>query len=261
MLTMHAGPWIGEFGWELFGWQGFLRAMSSGYDSVRIYGPTGHRYLYEDFCTEYHEVDLAGPNPSMWKNDPVNFDLISFEKGDVWIQPQQLTLMRNAPPQRFVHYGDRRETKGKGVAIHARSITKYGSDYINMPAEKWDPIIDALSGYQVYSIGTKDGAYHIPGTSDFRDMPLRQLCTVLRSSHAIIGPSSGPMHLAALCDCPIIVWSGYARSGPRYMTDWNPFNVKVKTIIPFGDPWGNRKPWQPSTDDVIKAIRELECAH
>ena len=38
MSTTHkillAGPWVGEFGWELFCWQGFLRKLSKQYDKV-----------------------------------------------------------------------------------------------------------------------------------------------------------------------------------------------------------------------------------
>ena len=34
MSTLFAGPWSGEFGYELFEWQGKLRAMSKDFDKV-----------------------------------------------------------------------------------------------------------------------------------------------------------------------------------------------------------------------------------
>lgn len=36
MKTLLASHWVGEFGWELFGWQGHLRRISKEYDKTNI---------------------------------------------------------------------------------------------------------------------------------------------------------------------------------------------------------------------------------
>ena len=34
MKTLIAGPWVGEFGWELAAWQGYIRALSKNFDHL-----------------------------------------------------------------------------------------------------------------------------------------------------------------------------------------------------------------------------------
>jgi len=47
MKTLYAGPWVGEFGWELMWWNPYIRYMvaTGNYDQVIISGPTGSEYL------------------------------------------------------------------------------------------------------------------------------------------------------------------------------------------------------------------------
>ncbi len=60
MKTLLAGPWIGEFGWELFGWQGCIRILAKKYDEVIVIGRTGHDFLYGDFADIYIDFDPKG---------------------------------------------------------------------------------------------------------------------------------------------------------------------------------------------------------
>ena len=48
--TLFAGPWLGEFGWELLCWQGFVRKVSRGYERTVVYCPAGREALYADFA-------------------------------------------------------------------------------------------------------------------------------------------------------------------------------------------------------------------
>jgi len=36
MKKLIAGPWVGEFGWELFAWQAYVRALSRNFDHTTI---------------------------------------------------------------------------------------------------------------------------------------------------------------------------------------------------------------------------------
>ena len=51
--TLVAGPWLGEFGWELFGWQGYLRALSKKFDRTIIVAKGNTDFLYRDFADTY----------------------------------------------------------------------------------------------------------------------------------------------------------------------------------------------------------------
>jgi SAM-dependent methyltransferase len=61
---------------------------------------------------------------------------------------------------------------------------------------------------------------------------------MMAASKLVIGPSSGPMHLASLCKTPHLVWTGKqwsstikAFNDERYTWKWNPFRTKCKVIV------------------------------
>ena len=255
-MNLIAGPFIGEFGWEVCAWQGVLRVLKEQYDKVVVYGRPGHQYLYQDFADKYHEFTPQGKEPNMWMNEGTKFMLPEKYEGDVWIKPQQLSLMPNAPEQHFVCYGEQGKHDGYDIVCHARMLYKYGSDNINTPIELWNDILKDFKGLKIASIGTRDGAAYIPGTTDCRGVSLEETANILANSKVLIGPSSGPMHFGSLCNIPLVVWSGYARSRPRYETLWNPFRAQVH-VIDDGDPWGQKKQWQPDPKDVIANIEAV----
>ena len=63
-----AGPWIGEFGWEIFAWHGYIRALSRKYDKTTVICNTGAEYFYSDFANQIINFDLsAGPRDSFFQ--------------------------------------------------------------------------------------------------------------------------------------------------------------------------------------------------
>jgi hypothetical protein len=51
--VLFAGPWVGEFGWELFCWHAYVRSLSRFYDETVCVGPPHSKFMYEDFCDKY----------------------------------------------------------------------------------------------------------------------------------------------------------------------------------------------------------------
>ena len=67
----------------------------------------------------------------------------------------------------------------------------------------------------------------------------------MNKSKLIVGPSSGPMHMASLCGLKHLVWSTeYNRV--RYERDWNPF----KTEVIFHSDGG----WNPNPETIKEII-------
>ena len=64
--TLLAGPWIGEFGWELFCWQAFVRKQSRKFDKTIVISRPGNKFIYEDFADEYVEFDPKGTKTEGW---------------------------------------------------------------------------------------------------------------------------------------------------------------------------------------------------
>ena len=69
MTKVIAGPWVGEFGWELFCWQAYLRAIKNQFDIEDMVAVTrpGRELLYEDFC-KVETTEIPVKNADSWHN-------------------------------------------------------------------------------------------------------------------------------------------------------------------------------------------------
>jgi hypothetical protein len=258
MLDLIAGPWVGEFGWELFGWQGVLRNLAPDYDKVIVYGKPGHAYLYEDFADEYINFIPRGKEPNMWMNGTTNFLPPFHSKKALWIKPQQFTFIENPPQQAFMRYGTQGVPKEIDIVYHARSLTKYGSGYMTWDDKNWMELLNGFDRHTIACIGAEDGASYYSG-ADFRGANIKVTCDILSRTKVLVGPSSGPIHLGSLCETPHVVWSGHYMNKDRYEAWWNPFNTKLRTIVPPDSPWENKVEWQPKPNQVAEKIEELLC--
>lgn len=247
---------VGEFGWELFCWQGILRHMAKDYDKVFVAGRPGHQVMYEDFA-EYVPLDGIGNETSgmrnrdyTYNNEHENYpvqDVIMPETYLTHYNPRKKDNSRFLnTKQEFVKYGE--DKYRADILIHARDTNKWGSDYRNWSREKWDELTEKLESYRLIAIGKSDQAYIPNGCMDYTDINLRSLTNVMASAKVIIGPSSGPMHLAALCDLPRVTW-GMPELKVTYEKHWNPFGVYVNYIEDIN--------WNPSVDKVLVSVKNV----
>ena len=51
-----AGPWVGEFGWELFVWQAYIRSLSEIYDETYVICRKSSEPLYKDFTDKFINI-------------------------------------------------------------------------------------------------------------------------------------------------------------------------------------------------------------
>ena len=98
------------------------------------------------------------------------------------------------------------------------------------------------------SIGLDIASHHIKGTKDLRGLPLDLLCDYMASAHLIIGPSSGPIHLASLCGLKHLTW-GLEHNLYRYKSDWNPHEIEMEYIISNN--------WDPKVETVKQIMGNL----
>jgi len=227
-----AGPWVGEFGWELFCWQGWLRKQARDVDEMIVASRPDMEYLYRDFCTEFIPVD-SPPTSSNERCDGFELPCLYRDYPDhEWCNPlvrRAVMQPLNIPvlaDQEFIRFGTHRKKPRYDIIFHARSTAKARTQLRNWPLDRWEALREKLSNYRIASIGSMTGAMHVPGTVDLRHQNLQQTCTALRNAKLAVGPSSGPMHLASLCGTPQLVWSE-PRNKVRYVKHWNPHNTKV----------------------------------
>lgn len=255
-----AGPWVGEFGWELFNWQGYIRHLSTKFDKTIISCRKTSAYLYEDFCNDFIFIKSIG-DPDMNRCYGPIFGFNKPEKFDHWENPENLKydIVKSVPivnlkSQKFVDYGIKLDEYENSIVIHARSTNKCKTGYRDWSVENWNELVKYLieMGETVISIGLKQTSLHIENTVNKINYNLSTTCNILKSSKLIIGPSSGPMHLASLCKTPQIVWSGDYKNKYRYENIWNPFNTKVI--------YEHENNWNPSPNRIKKLYENFICS-
>ena len=254
MSTLIAGPDLIEFGWTVSTWVPAVRKLSRNYDKTVIICRTGNDYLYQDFASKIEHYDKKGRS-DRWlfegKKVPIIQQIIGRYPGARVITPNEEWCCK--AKREYFAYGEPGKGEEFDIVIHARAETKYGQHKFNWPIKNYEALLDSLGNPRVACIGTV--ADYIPRTADKRGIQLKQLCDLLASSKLCIGPSSGTMHLAHLCRCSIVVWTGkeYQNviSGTnryRYEKKWRAFkDVSVKVV--------DREGWRPSVHAIAKAIK------
>lgn len=249
---------LAEFGWELMSWQGVVRRKAHEFDEIVICTTRGLEALYSDMTDKFitHNVPLLRDCFEQRKIHDVRAWRAYRDRIDATIKGMQnnghevtyLRAKKYVPidKQLFVPYGHREDALARGdlydVLLHARnkeSNNKYYRIY-NWAIEKWNVVVQALlkRGLRVAAIGTKSGAFLPEGAADLRGIDLQRLMDMMAASTLVIGPSSGPMHLASLCKAPHLVWTGKqwsstikAFNAERYEWKWNPFRTKCYMVV------------------------------
>ena len=266
-----AGPWVGEFGWELFAWQGYVRALSRKFDQTVIICRDLSRPLYKDFCNNFISINPQGGLADSFFMHGVNFNELLRQV----LMEKENSLMSKNPtifiPRRIgfpplTHYS---EIIKLGEYKIVPEYFQYGNkgekkyDYIfhvrqrqlrpqhNWEISKWKKLLKyfSIQKKNVACVGTKSQAEHLPGTVDLRDKDLTEVFNAMTNAHCTFGPSSGPMHLASLCGCPHVVWSE-SDNKIRYEKNWNPLKTKILLLSEFG--------FQPTADYVFEKFNNWQ---
>lgn len=265
-----AGPWQGEFGWELMRWQGHLRYLKheNNFDKVIVSIQKEHKFLYSDFADEYlfcprgkHTDGLKNYN-KMPCFDPniVKAVKINHKGWNLRILSPCYSMEGNDYDkrflQKFISYGKQLPKKHCfDLLIHARTTKKTKSHVRNWSIRKWAEVTHYFKNkLNMASIGISEQSEHIAYTKNLLNLNLDDLVNVMYSSKLVAGPSSGPMHLASLCKCPHLIWTNKkvwksvgGNNRYRYEYAWNPFKTPVIVLDDCN--------WQPQVSEVIKAIK------
>jgi hypothetical protein len=269
--TLFAGPWPGEFG-VFLGWAAGVRFAAQFYDETVVCGPPGWKPLVSDFAHEYVPRAFSGiPIGAMIKGGPNKTDLMKLVPHGVTHFPAVHTNRWGnvyeepvGTRQLWFKYGKPRRKWDGTIILHARSRRDWGSAR-DWPQGRWNALVPELKKLdrRLIAIGSAGHALLPNGVEDCRGLPLQQVCDCMASADFVLGPSSGPMHLAALCGAPHLVWFGGDDGSPspennrrkievlkeRYLTAWNPFAVPVYPLIV--------EDWQPSVERVAQSAVQL----
>jgi hypothetical protein len=238
--NLFAGPFAGEFGYELMQWQAFVRARKPHYEQVHILTYPGRDYLYEGCTVHHHDIDLKTAGYWYGRFGPAemrrmaeakaaeiglkDYDIFNpsllctrYHKMVFWRQDFRLL---DEPPM---------DGRIRDVAFHFRAVDKEGPDraknYNQNLAEELVRLC-VQQGLSVVCVGHPNYAFCPPGCDDQRRVDLGESVSAICSARVLAGENSGATHLANLCGRPTILW---AENQWRidYSLRWNPFRVPI----------------------------------
>jgi hypothetical protein len=243
LKKLFAGPWVGEFGWELFGWQGHIRKIAEDFDEVIVASRPDREFLYQDFCTQFAPYDP--------KTDVCDYHLCEGNH-EIHRDYEHTALIKPKQMQgeaKYVKYG-KKTTNKHDIIVHARN-REHGNKK-NWPIKRWNRLINGLLKEKLNIVCVGTAALHFEGTQDCRNIPLNELADLLTNAKLAVGSSSGPMHFAALCCCPHFVWckpQGRPNVAERYRKLWNPFQTKVEVYT--------EGRWRPKPNVILNKILDF----
>lgn len=277
MKVLVAGPWVGEFGWELLCWHSYIRTISKFFDKTICLSRSTSKYLYDDICDVFLEYHVEGIADG-WKNtgfvrekekNKISKKIECYLKKDdevMWVPPircaqthgstyhhysEKMFLPFSGPDHTHVTItptytvlGKNNKEKKYDYLIHARARQDIRPE-CNWDKDNWAKLVIKLKKNDeiIGSIGTRDSSYFIEGTDDLRGKPLSEVTEYLNNAKCSFGPSSGAMHLASLCNSPHVVWANNYNS-KRYREFWNPHSTPVLFLDKFE--------FQPSPEYIIE---------
>jgi hypothetical protein len=262
MSSIWAAPFLGEFGWECSVWAPWLRYQHHrlGGLPITVICEVGKAALYEDFAEVIEASIFSEPLRRDCQNAfrPEGGKLIKYDYENYvtevaggskkCITPIDMQLRwPNAKHSRWHKYRRDIDDPRNRVLIHARN---HQHPTRNWSPARWNDLVDRLAfdAYDVMSIGSKAGAFHIDGTVDARGVPIDDLINYLSMADFIVGPSSGPLAFALLCETPTVWWSGNNKDVPRFWKDWNPFDTAQCAAS---------KTWNPTVQEVYETCQKF----
>ncbi len=259
---LFAGPWVGEFGWELMNWQGLIRALRPYYEHITVCAGAQSAALYADCCDEFIAHHIRGQSNAHVVFDMANPDELRRVLALVPPEVDHLKPLRHVPleAQRFIRFGEPEMFPDSAeILIHARANPLTPGR--NWSAKKWMELLNPLQaqGLRVGAVGLSGSTLDIKADADYRDRPLEETIHRMACARMVMGPSSGPMHLASLCGTPHLVWtdrrtySMRRRSRALYETFWNPLRTPVSVLDEYG--------FDPPVQAVLTQFREVHEAN
>jgi len=263
------GPWVGEFGWELMAWQGWLRAITERkkFHRIIVLNTPGKESMYALPNSVYEDIvlpEVSGDASCYGRLFNKGEDAAAFytwcrdkiqevkEKAENEDATHVEILMPNYqnpywcptfwPYQKFISY------RVKSATIYSKPTVAFVIRKRSFCSERnldqswWDSLASLL---------TKGGVEVLECPHTFEEARW-----VLSSVDLAIGGSTGGIHLASLCECPIYVWGvPFSIYGPWEISDkqrheiaWNPLGA------PLIETLNNVEGWKPKVDKVYGRV-------
>lgn len=258
-----AGPFVGELGFEIGEWVPHIKGLADRFKCrVHVFTKKGHEALYP-FAEKIHTFDFPGGHMNCnWLTNPPEEEVElyndlekkvrdyaardEFQKKyrilDLSGRSRVFKVFRNkvpmlleAPPDLTAKW-EKTLPSTTTVILTFRANTRGSERNSNIDVVRRVAEFIRKKGWTPVTVGKIDDEYSSPdivGINLINQTSLADLVAIYNLSSAVVGSSTGIIHLAAACGIPHITW-GATRSGnkiaDRYNKDWNLNNTWVRFI-------------------------------
>jgi hypothetical protein len=263
--TLIAGPYCGEFGWEVGCWNPRIRRIARNFARTIVLTRASSAPLYE-FASRVVPIEVE-PDTSDFVHGELAAPAPEVE-GDVRVLPtpelvrMELAQMRFSPSElerdvakTWRLFGRWRRPTPTDVCLALRPPKLHRGQLLEHKAYPEALGIELAQrilglGLRVACIGGPENRW-VPGTVDMRGAPLGDQLDALANALCTVGPSSGTLHLAQLCGCAVVTWYdappvAVESSRARYTRAWNPWASPLRYLEP-----------RPAPEHVAAAVAEL----
>lgn len=258
--TIILGPYVGEFGWELMEWLPYVEKFKKRYNRIVAISYKNSEYFYKDIEFFPHDLKLEqssfgfGNINNIEKKNIImkcanHFNLVKYDTFSPFdLNKVTKFLLRG---KKYIKYYEKIDNNEQfDLVFHFRDFKRTDGNIKNYPKNEIDYICNVFieKGYKIACIGHPELSYCPDNVPDYRSEEIQKAIAVISASKLVIGGSSAPMHLAALCGRPIVTWIGAEFGAERYLSYWNPFNVPVWIV--------SDKTFRPDKELIIKKVLE-----
>lgn len=246
-------PFVGELGWEICNWVPHVRGLKLQRPCV-VMARDGRESLYRDFADRFIRFDgyehLTEGNRLLscdaGKEAILQLDSLcslvqkaASPNAKIVSHSGRIARFGLLPDRSFIRYVGCRPADVFDVVIHLRCLRRTpGTIWRDSDVESYNAVVDWCeeSGFSTATVGKTavEPSFPIRGADLLNKTSIADLISLFSAARAVVGVTSGPMHLAAMVGTPHVVWGGGLDRGnsiaARYRFDWNPFRTPVRFV-------------------------------
>ena len=275
-----AGPFVGELGYEIGEWVPHIKGLADRFKCrAHVFAKKGHEVLYP-FAEKIHTFDFPGGHMNCnWLINPREEEVELYNdlekkvrdyaaqdefqskyriletsgRSGVFKASRNKVPMLLGAPANLTAKWKKTLPSTTTVTLTFRASTRGSERNSNIDTLRRAAEFIIKNGWTPVTVGKIDDEYSVPdiiGLNLINQTSLADLVAIYNLSSAVVGSSTGIVHLAAACGVPHITWGSTHADNEvivRYNKEWNLNNTWVRFVS---------KDWDVNFEDIASFLVE-----